>query len=307
MRIGAALIISCILVVCLAGCVTEEPTTMPPPATADGLRLYVDAAAQYGREVEQSTALAAFNGPESPLVSGDWYIYAYDYGGTLLAHPYERELVGTERLDWTSARGLEVIRLGRDTAAEGGGYILYMYPGPVPGQYINESEASQYQLKIGYVGPVNDDWWIGSGLYFSDIETGRIHAEIEELVSFVDDALDYAHSHDKSDALSAFSAEDNRFSEGGRYIFALDYNGTLLAYRVNADRVGKSDLGVVRPYGVKSADTSIDVARQGGGFVVYSIRNPKTGQVEQKLSYVRPVDETWWLGSGVYLSELLSE
>ncbi|HPQ76618.1 MAG TPA: cache domain-containing protein, partial [Methanoregulaceae archaeon] len=90
------------------------------------------------------------------------------------------------------------------------------------------------------------------------------------------------------------------------YIFALDYNGTLLAYRVDPGRVGESDLGVVRAYGVRSADASIEIARSGGGFVVYSIKNPVTGDIEQKLSYIRPVDDTWWLGSGIYLSELLS-
>jgi two-component system NarL family sensor kinase len=305
MRIGVALIISCILLVLFAGCVSEEPTS-PQAATAEGLRSYVEAAADYARGVEPATAVAVFNDPESPLISGDWYIYAYDYEGTLLAHPYEREFVGTNRLDWTSANGLEVVRLGRDTAAKGGGYILYMYPSPVPGQEINESAMSIYHLKLGYVTPVDNEWWIGSGLYLSDMEGEKILESVDELVMLVDDAVDYAHTNGTSAALSAFSTGNNRFSENGHYIFALDYNGTLLAYRVDPGRVGESDLGVVRAYGVKSADAAIDAARSGGGFVVYSIKNPVTGEVEQKLSYVRPVDDTWWLGSGVYLSELLS-
>ena len=302
---GATVIIACILLVFLAGCVSEEPTS-PPAATVEGLQTYVEAAAHYARGVERATALAIFNDPESPLISGDWYIYAYDYEGTLLAHPYEREFVGTNRLDWTSANGLEVIRLGRDTAAEGGGYILYMYPRPVPGQQINESSTSMYQLKLGYVTPVNDEWWIGSGLYFSDMEAGKMRDRVDDLVMLVDDAVDYAHANGTAAALSAFSESGNRFSEDDRYIFALDYNGTVLAYRVDPGSVGESHLGIIRAYGVKSADASIDTARSGGGFVVYSIKNPVTGIVEQKLSYVRPVNDTWWLGSGIYLSELLS-
>jgi len=305
MRIGIASIIACILFVCLAGCVTEEPT-MPPEATADGLRSYVEAAAGYARGVESATATAVFNDPESRLISGDWYIYAYDYEGVLLAHPYEREFVGTNRLGWTSPNGLEVIRLGRDTAAEGGGYILYMYPRPVQGQEINESASSMYHLKLGYVTPVDNEWWIGSGLYFSDMEAGKMRDRVDDLVMLVDDAVDYAHANGTAAALSAFSEGGNRFSEDDRYIFALDYNGTVLAYRVDPGSVGKSHLGIVREYGVKSADASIEAARNGGGFVVYGIKNPATGKVEQKLSYVRPVDDTWWLGSGVYLSELLS-
>jgi two-component system NarL family sensor kinase len=305
MKIGAALTIVCVLLVVSVGCVSEEPTP-PPAATAEGLRTYVEAAAQYGREVGQQAAMDVFNDPESPLISGSWYIFAYDYEGTVLAHPYDRESVGTKRLDWITPNGLEVIRLGRDIAAEGGGYMLYMYPRPVPGEEINESATLEYQLKLGYVTPVNDEWWIGSGLYFSDMKDEKMLGVVDQLVVLVDDAVDYAHTNGTSAALSAFNAGDNRFSEDERYIFALDYNGTVLAYRVDPASVGKSHLGVVRAYGVKSADASIDAARSGGGFVVYTIKNPATGVVEQKLSYVRPVDDTWWLGSGVYLSELLS-
>ena len=68
MRIGATVIIACILLVFCAGCVSNEPGS-PPEATAEGLRTYVVSAAQYAREVEPATACAVFNDPQSPLIS----------------------------------------------------------------------------------------------------------------------------------------------------------------------------------------------------------------------------------------------
>ena len=29
--------------------------------------------------------------------------------------------------------------------------------------------------------------------------------------------------------------------------------------------------------------------------------NPQTGKVEPKVGYVMKVDDTWWLGSGIYV------
>jgi len=298
MRFGLPVLVLVILF-CTAACMSDGQETSPE-ATPAGLRAFVEHAATWARGVDRATALSAINDRGGPFIHGDWYIYAYDMEGTLLAHPYEHARVGMNRMDWTTAHGLEFVRLATGTAARGGGYLLYMYPPPAGTGDINESAGSLYEVKLGYVAPVTDDWWLGSGLYYSDMEEGRFTEKVDDLVRYVDDAVDYARTHERSQALAAFNDPD------GRYIFALDYNGTLLAYGANPGRVGQSDRGVVRAYGVKSADVSSALARKGGGFLVYSITNPATGAVEQKLSYVRPVDEDWWLGSGVYLSDLVT-
>jgi polar amino acid transport system substrate-binding protein len=45
------------------------------------------------------------------------------------------------------------------------------------------------------------------------------------------------------------------------------------------------------------------IAMNGSGFYQYLYRNPVTNQTEPKVSYVMKVDDTWWLGSGIYLLE----
>lgn len=37
-----------------------------------------------------------------------------------------------------------------------------------------------------------------------------------------------------------------------------------------------------------------------GGWLSYHWENPATGQEEPKLGYVTKVDDTWFLGSGLY-------
>ena len=92
------------------------------------------------------------------------YIYAYDYNGTLLAHPYLPEKIGTSLMDHRDPFGMESIRALSDTARAGGGYIVFIWPNP--------DKGNQEELKIGYVLPVDDTWWVGSGVYLSEI-TGQ--------------------------------------------------------------------------------------------------------------------------------------
>jgi signal transduction histidine kinase len=37
------------------------------------------------------------------------------------------------------------------------------------------------------------------------------------------------------------------------------------------------------------------------GWLDYMWENPQTGRVEPKVGYVMKVDDTWWLGSGIYV------
>jgi polar amino acid transport system substrate-binding protein len=47
------------------------------------------------------------------------------------------------------------------------------------------------------------------------------------------------------------------------------------------------------------------IARNGSGFVAYQYENPVTGSTEPKLAYVKRIDDTWWLASGIYGSDLI--
>ena len=90
-------------------------------------------------------------------MNGELYIYAYDFNGVLLAHPFDHEMIGVNRLKETDAEGGLFITDLRDMALTGNGFVRFYYMNPAHDQAV--------QAKRGYVKKVDDDWWLGSGIY----------------------------------------------------------------------------------------------------------------------------------------------
>jgi len=61
-------------------------------------------------------------------------------------------------------------------------------------------------------------------------------------------------------------------------------------------------------FGMEIVSSAAATARAGGGYVIFIWPNPGSeNREEMKIGYMLPVDETWWIGSGVYLSEITGE
>ncbi|WP_332448476.1 cache domain-containing protein [Methanoculleus sp.] len=275
-------------------------------ATTEDLAAFVREAAAYAKTAGKDTALAEFGNLSGRFSQGDLYVYAYDYNGTLLAHPYKQELVGTDRGNWTDVRGLPVIRIGAATAANGGGFIAYLYPAPENGS-IDESAGESYLPKLGYVAPVDEGWWIGSGVYLSDTDgTGReaYPEAVSAMVDLVERGAAYGRDHEEATAFAEISNQTGTLVDpAGHYLYAYDYNGTLLAHPYLQAAIGSNLIDRRDPFGMENIRALRDTARDGGGFIVFVWPNPDhENREEMKIGYVLPVDETWWVGSGVYLS-----
>jgi hypothetical protein len=129
----------------------------------------------------------------------------------------------------------------------------------------------------------------------------------ENMESFVESAVEYAHTHSKEDALAEFSDKNGSFSQGTLYIYAYDFNGTTIAHPVNPEKIGVNRLDEPDALGNHFIRELRDVALNGSGFVEYYYINPvHNNTVERKLGYVEKVDDTWWLGSGIYFSPVES-
>ncbi|HQK55059.1 MAG TPA: cache domain-containing protein [Methanolinea sp.] len=295
--------------VLLSGCSAPgHPHDSGPGMTPAGLAGFVHEAAAFAGHAGKEAALSEFNREDGAFSRGDLYVYAYDYNGTLLAHPYQRESVGTNRLNWTDIRGLPAIRIGAHVAAQGGGFIAYLYPAPTPGG-INESSVEDYVPKIGYVSPAGEDWWIASGTYFSGLDgagPGRYPTAVEEMVGLVERGAAYGREHGVEAASAEISNASGLFVDANaHYLYAYDFNGTLLAHPHLKDAIGTSLIERTDPFGMKNIKALADTARSGGGFIVFVWPNPaRENRQEMKIGYVLPVDDRWWLGSGVYLSEV---
>ncbi|WP_094228979.1 cache domain-containing protein [Methanolobus psychrotolerans] len=122
----------------------------------------IESCAAYGYEHGSTTAFAEISNCSGMFVDAEGhYVYAYDYNGTLLAHPYLQESIGSSLIDRRDSFGMEMIWALTDTARSGGGYVVFMWPNP--------DKENREELKIGYVLPVDDTWWVGSGVYLSEI------------------------------------------------------------------------------------------------------------------------------------------
>ena len=124
----------------------------------------------------------------------------------------------------------------------------------------------------------------------------------EEMVAFVQEAVAYAKQNGTEKALAEFSNRNGSFFRGVLYIYAYDYNGTTIAHPVNPEKIGVNRLKEPDAEGTLFITNLREAAYNGTGFTTYTYINPvHNNTIEKKLGYVMKVDDTWWLGSGIYI------
>jgi len=81
---------------------TTPTITTPPSLTAnETLVAFVKEAVAYAGANGKDAALAEFNRPNGSFARGELYIYAYDFNGTTIAHPFNPEKIGVNRINET--------------------------------------------------------------------------------------------------------------------------------------------------------------------------------------------------------------
>lgn len=126
-------------------------------ASRDDLTAFVDSAAKYAKDNGKDKALSAFNDKNGTFFKGGLYVFAYDFEGNTLAAPTQPDLVGKNRVDAKDPNGVSFIRDMADLAKSGSGFTYYVYADP--------AKDMMQRLKLSYVMKVDDNWWLGAGLY----------------------------------------------------------------------------------------------------------------------------------------------
>jgi len=140
---------------------TTPTITTPQALTAnETLVAFVKEAVAYAGTNGKDAALAEFNRPNGSFVRGELYIYAYDFNGTTIAHPFNPEKIGVNRINETDAHGNYFIKDLRDAAENGSGFVEFYY--------INPAHNRTVERKLGYVEKAGDSWWLGSGIYLGE-------------------------------------------------------------------------------------------------------------------------------------------
>lgn len=271
---------------------TPAPVVESTDVRYGNLKTFVAEAAKYAKQNGKEAALKEFDDVNGSFIDGELYIFAYETDGTVIALPYQQELLGTVRTGIPDSNGVEFIDAAIDAAKSGGGSIYYIYPNP--------EDNFKEELKLSHVMPVDDEWFVGAGIYLPEVPAEFNESEKDELVKRVKNARDYAQENGLLDSVAAFNDPDGTFADGGNYIFAYDYDGTTLVLPYQPEMIGTNRLGYADTYGVKILQWEISVAKRDGGFVYVQYLDPDTGDDQLKLCYVAPVNDEWFVGSGIY-------
>jgi polar amino acid transport system substrate-binding protein len=263
---------------------------------------FLDEAVAYANDNGIDRALQEFNNRSGLFVRGDLYIFAYDFNGTNIAHPFKPELIGQKGL--LDVNDVDVVGREIALAERGGGAMYIVFPNPV---HENKDEPKLIYIEdinSGINSSINSSIYIGTGTYLSNISAYFAEEDRVGLVSFVQEARGYAQKSGKQRALEVFNDPKGNFTRDGRYIFAYDYEGKTLALPFQPELKGKSRIDTRDPNGVAFVSQIIDLARTGNGFTYYIYPDPSRNMTQRlKLSYVTKVDDTWFLGSGIYAEE----
>lgn len=274
--------------------------------TTTDLTTFVNNAVAYAKANGRENALAAFNDPDGEFADGELTLIAVDYNGTVLANSITPDTANNRinLINYHDPDGVTTIREMRDLALQGGG-ISYTVAA------VTRDNTTWYAPKIDYALPVDNTYWLFSGIIVPDYEqlregnltgmTVRNHTRTE-LYDIVDTAVAYAKANGKEKALAEINDPSGQFANSDLFVWAEDFNGTILADPYWKEGVGKNWMDYTDPYGSETTVLNINAIRSGTGFTHAMFMDTATGQKSAvpKLLYAKAVDDTWWIGSGIY-------
>lgn len=121
-----------------------------------------------------------------------------------------------------------------------------------------------------------------------------------EAKALVEKAIAYIKAHGKEKAFVEFSNPKGPFVKGDLYIFAVGFNGVFLAHGADPSLIGKNQLQSKNENVRLVTIGLIETAQKGGGWYNYKWPNPKTHVMQRKSSFIKKVDDSVFIGCGVY-------
>jgi cytochrome c len=113
-------------------------------------------------------------------------------------------------------------------------------------------------------------------------------SEADEAKGMVEKAVASYQANGKEKALKEFNTPGNQFVKGELYIFVYDMTGTIIAHPINQKLVGMNVLNTPDVDGKFYRKEIIELAKTPGtGWVDYKYKNPKSGKIEQKTTYLK--------------------
>ena len=123
----------------------------------------------------------------------------------------------------------------------------------------------------------------------------------KDAIAMAERGAAYMKSHGRDEMMKRISAKDPDFVQGTLYVDMRDLRtGIVLAHPINPSIVGKDLLDVPDASGKRYRRDIIELAqKQGKGWVDYQYRNPASGKIEPKTTYILRVGDVV-LEAGIY-------
>ncbi|MCG2586267.1 cache domain-containing protein [Massilia sp. TS11] len=122
-----------------------------------------------------------------------------------------------------------------------------------------------------------------------------------DAIAMAEKAAAYGRAHGQQALLEKIAAKDPDFIQGSLYVDARDiHSGVVLAHPVNPQLVGKDLVNVPDASGKLYRKEILAVAKdKGKGWVDYHYKNPVSGKVEPKTTYILRLGDIV-LEAGIY-------
>ena len=123
----------------------------------------------------------------------------------------------------------------------------------------------------------------------------------KDAIAMVERGVALVKSKGKEEMMKRITAKDPDFVQGSLYVDMRDIKtGIVLAHPYNPSIVGKDLTDVPDANGKKYRREIIELAAaKGKGWVDYQYKNPTTGKIEPKTTYILRVDDVV-LEAGIY-------
>jgi cytochrome c len=113
-------------------------------------------------------------------------------------------------------------------------------------------------------------------------------SEADDAKAMVEKASALIKAEGREKALAEIGNPQGQFVKGEMYVFAYDLTATMVAHPVNAKLVGKNLMDVPDAEGKLFRKEIVDLAKtKGSGWVDYKYKNPQTGKIESKTTYIQ--------------------
>ncbi|MDV0443265.1 hypothetical protein [Methanorbis rubei] len=269
----------------------EPDIVFPENMTTVYLQNVVRSMYQYAGSHSKEQTFAAINDPNGPFTEKGVLTFAYDMNGTVLAHSTLPHMIGEQRLNYLGAYGATHPVVGMiSRASQGGGFTHYYASLP-----YSDNMAT---FDLSYVLPVDDTWFVGASIPVTDTlftYNSEFRAELHKNLEY---ARKYLNEHGKEQTLEELMAPSGVFRTDNVSVFAANYNGTILAASdIFPGSVGENSFSVISYHGGSVGREFVILAKSGGGFTYY---DTETGVY---LIYIEPVDDTWYMGTGVRIGD----